>query len=283
MTWSAGKPPPHPAGEWLQSRSPCRPVLDWEAEEEVFQPTKSSKYGQIVGSPMPVEEVDIDREVKPRPYVPIAKRRPTSSSSSSSSRPVVVPTVTRLPPAPPVRIDTCIVGNDATCGDSQICKTYLGVSSCFCKPGYGRKNHRLPCKKTVRLLMSMKIDRLKDSKITWSQMYNDQNTEQYQTLSDEVNYAIGSAMSLTSFSNIYLGTKVNKFFSLNGAVTVNTTLEMEENSYTKSEILKRDIKNKLIEVIQARANNIGSGNLYVSGPFNPIPGVEDFNECSEPE
>ena len=90
-------------------------------------------------------------------------------------------------------------------------------------------------------------------------------------------------MSLTSFSNIYLGTKVNKFFSLNGAVTVNTTLEMEENSYTRSEIVKRDIKNKLIEVIQARANNIGSGNLYVSGPFNPIPGVEDFNECSEPE
>ena len=90
-------------------------------------------------------------------------------------------------------------------------------------------------------------------------------------------------MSLTSFSNIYMGAKVNKFFSLNGAVTVNTTLEMEENSYTRSEILKRDIKNKLIEVIQARANNIGSGNLYVSGPFNPIPGVEDFNECSEPE
>ena len=117
--------------------------------EKVFQPTKSSKYGQIVGSPMPVEKVDIDREVKPRPYVPIAKRRPTTSSSSStspSSRPVAVPTVTRLPPAPPVRIDTCIVGNDATCGESQICKTYLGVSSCFCKPGYGRKNHRLPCK-----------------------------------------------------------------------------------------------------------------------------------------
>jgi len=64
---------------------------------------------------------------------------------------------------------------------------------------------------------------------------------------------------------------------------VNTTIEMEENSYTKSEIVKRDIRNKLIEVIQARANNIGSGNLYVAGPFNPIPGVEDFNECSEPE
>ena len=36
-------------------------------------------------------------------------------------------------------------------------------------------------------------------------------------------------------------------------------------------------------MIQARSNNIGNGNLYVAGPFNPIPGIEDFNECSEPE
>jgi len=252
--------------------------------QEVFQPTKSTKYGQIVGSPLPVEKVDLDRDVKPQPYVPIAKRKPggtaTAVSTVTDKRPV--PT-TRLPPAPPVRIDTCIVGNDKTCGKHEVCRTYLGVSSCFCKPGYGRKNHRMLCKKTVRLLMSMKIDRIKDDKISWSEMYGDQNTAQYHTLEDEVNYAIGSAMALTSFSNIYMGTKVNKFFSLNGAVTVNTTLEMEENAYTRSEIVKRDIKNKLIEVIQARANNIGSGNLYVSGPFNPIPGVEDFNECSEPE
>jgi len=102
-------------------------------------------------------------------------------------------------------------------------------------------------------------------------------------LEGEVNYAIGSAMALTSFSNLYMGSSVNKFFSMNGGVTVNTTIQMEENPYTKSEIVKRDIKRKLIEVIQARANNIGNGNLYVAGPFNPIPGVEDFNECSEPE
>jgi len=272
---------PTPAG-----KGSVRGATKYLGGQEVFQPTKSSKYGQIVGSPLPVEQVDIDRNVQPQPYVPIAKRKkpvtgPVSSSTSTkASKPV--PT-TRLPPAPPVRIDTCIVGNDKTCGDHEICKTYLGVSSCYCKPGYGRKSHRLLCKKTVRLLMSMKIDRVKDDKLSWSDMYVDQNNPQYQNLEDEVNYAIGSAMALTSFSNIYMGTKVNKFFSLNGAVTVNTTLEMEENSYTRSELVKRDIKNKLIEVIQARANNIGSGNLYVSGPFNPIPGVEDFNECSEPE
>jgi len=275
---------PTPAG-----KGSVRGATKYLGGQEVFQPTKSSKYGQIVGSPLPVEKVDIDRNVQPQPYVPIAKRKkpvsgPVSTKSSSSSTKAAKPVpTTRLPPAPPVRIDTCIVGNDKTCGDHEICKTYLGVSSCYCKPGYGRKSHRLLCKKTVRLLMSMKIDRVKDDKLSWSEMYVDQNTAQYQNLEDEVNYAIGSAMALTSFSNIYMGTKVNKFFSLNGAVTVNTTLEMEENSYTRSELVKRDIKNKLIEVIQARANNIGSGNLYVSGPFNPIPGVEDFNECSEPE
>jgi len=248
--------------------------------KDVYKPTRKSfnknKYGPVVGSALPVEQVQLDPTVEPKVYVPIANRKTTTPPR---------PGPTRRPPAPPVRIDTCIVGNDNTCKvkHHEICKTYLGVSSCYCKPGYGRKNHRLLCKKIVRLLMSMKIDRIQDDKIIWNNDYNNQNTEQYQVLEGEVDYAIGSAMALTSFSNLYMGNEVNKFFSMNGAVTVNTTIEMEENSYTKSEIVKRDIKNKLIEVIQARANNIGSGNLYVAGPFNPIPGVEDFNECSEPE
>ena len=116
--------------------------------QEVFQPTKASKYGgQIVGSPLPVEQVSLDRNVQPAPYVPIAKRKPKPAAKpTASAAPVTLPRVTRLPPAPPVRIDTCIVGNDATCGKHEVCRTHLGVSSCFCKPGYGRKNHRLVCK-----------------------------------------------------------------------------------------------------------------------------------------
>ena len=59
-------------------------------------------------------------------------------------------------------------------------------------------------------------------------------------------------MALTSFSSIFVDSKVNKFYQMNGAVTVNTTIEMEENAYTKSEVVKRDIKRKLIEVIQVK-------------------------------
>lgn len=41
------------------------------------------------------------------------------------------------PQQPPVRIDTCIVGDDSTCDSAQNerCKTDVGVSSCHCRPG----------------------------------------------------------------------------------------------------------------------------------------------------
>ena len=34
--------------------------------------------------------------------------------------------------------------------------------------------------------------------------------------------------------------------------------------------------------LQARDSNIGNSRLWVEGPLNPIPGVADLNECSEP-
>lgn len=238
-------------------------------------PTRSN-FGPVVGSALPVERVEVLPTV-----LPSTQRVGQGRVTTAAPR----PGPTRRPRVPAVRIDTCIVGNDATCKEEhyEVCRTDLGVSSCYCKPGYGRKSHRGMCKRTVRLLMSMKIDRIQDQRIKWGSGYWNKNSEPYQVLEGEVDYAINSAMALTSFSPIFVGSEVNKFYQMNGAVTVNTTIEMEENAYTKSELVKRDIKRKLIEVIQARANNIGNGNLYVAGPFNPIPGIEDFNECSEPD
>lgn len=58
------------------------------------------------------------------------------------------PTFHRRPTHPPVRIDTCIVGDTSTCDTSQheACATVQGVSACHCKPGYARLLHTLPCK-----------------------------------------------------------------------------------------------------------------------------------------
>ncbi|XP_040563775.1 uncharacterized protein [Lepeophtheirus salmonis] len=230
--------------------------------------TKRAGYVENIGS----AEVVAQNEVKlPLPNVPkqrLFKKGPT-----------------RRPNAPPIRIDTCIVGEEGTCDKDkhEVCKVFLGVSSCFCKPGYGRRNHRQPCKKTVKLLMSLQVDRINNNRIFWSNHYENPNSEEYQLLEGESNYAIDTSMALTSFSTAYIGNTVNRFFSLNGKVTVNITLEMFQSPYTTSPVIKRDIQHKLIQVIQARNSNIGNGNLYVDGPLNPIPGVADLDECTEPE
>ena len=61
-------------------------------------------------------------------------------------------------------------------------------------------------------------------------------------------------MTLTSLSSVYLSNEINKFFPMNGKVTVNATISLLENSYTKSLSVKRDVQNKLIEVIQVKTD-----------------------------
>lgn len=65
------------------------------------------------------------------------------------SGPVRKPPFVRRPTQPPVRIDTCIVGDTSTCDASQheACATIQGVSACHCKPGFARLQHNLPCKR----------------------------------------------------------------------------------------------------------------------------------------
>lgn len=66
----------------------------------------------------------------------VAETEPTiKKAHHTQNRPIHRP---RLPAQqPPVRIDTCIVGDDSTCDRAQNerCKTENGVSSCNCRPG----------------------------------------------------------------------------------------------------------------------------------------------------
>lgn len=77
----------------------------------------------------------------PQPDAPVATSRPNVSNRRQ-------PPLYRRPTQPPVRIDTCIVGDTSTCDASQheACATIQGVSACHCKPGYARLQHSLPCK-----------------------------------------------------------------------------------------------------------------------------------------
>lgn len=100
-----------------------------------------------------------------------------------SQRPHYRPRTTQ----PPVRIDTCIVGDDSTCDQAQNekCKTENGVSSCHCRPGYSRRKHREPCRRVVSFFMSLRVDRIYERRIIWDKMLLDPNSEPHSHLSYE--------------------------------------------------------------------------------------------------
>lgn len=99
------------------------------ASKAHVQPTRTQS-APVLGTGLAVPQTD-DTGISPRPSAPVKR-----------------PTLYRRPTQPPVRIDTCIVGDSSTCDASQheACATIQGVSACHCKPGFARKTHTAPCK-----------------------------------------------------------------------------------------------------------------------------------------
>nr|CAD7199187.1 unnamed protein product [Timema douglasi] len=195
----------------------------------------------------------------------------------------------RRPSHPPVRIDTCIVGDDSTCDAAQneMCRTEVGVSSCHCRPSYSRRKHREPCRRVVSILMSLRVDRLYDRKLVWDNHLLDSESEQYQQLSWEAGRAVDSAMSMTPYSDDFLGVKVNSVYTNaagpGGSVFVNITLQLEESGETLRPAIRHDIQRHLLGVIHRRNNNIGNSALWVDSPPGSVSNLQDVDECSNKE
>ncbi|XP_072390317.1 uncharacterized protein pwn [Diabrotica undecimpunctata] len=194
------------------------------------------------------------------------------------------------PSQPPVRIDTCIVGDDSTCDGSQheICRTESGVSACHCRPGTARRKHRDPCRKIVSILVSLRVDRLYDRKVVWASELGDRSSDSYQQLSFEAERALESAMSMTPFSDEFLAAKVNGIYrgersQGQAGVFVNITLQLDENADTSRPTVRGDIQRHLLGVIQRRSNNVGDSALWVDSPPGSVSNLQDLDECSSPD
>ncbi|XP_015609359.1 uncharacterized protein LOC107274607 isoform X2 [Cephus cinctus] len=235
------------------------------------QPTRTQPP-QVIGTGYAVAQPD-PPPVSPKPSAPI--RRPTFH---------------RRPTQPPVRIDTCIVGDSSTCDGSQheACATVQGVSACHCKPGYARLQHSLPCKKIISIVVSMRVDKIYDKKIVWDLELSDKDSDPYQTLSYEANKAIESAMSMTPFSDEYMGSLVNNIYQGDvsqgqGGVFVNATLKLTYEPRTARPALAGELQRHLLGVIHRRNNNIGNSALYVDSPPGSISNLQDLDECVSSE
>ncbi|KAI4479184.1 hypothetical protein M0804_011323 [Polistes exclamans] len=218
----------------------------------------------------------------PQPDTPNINQRPSLLSPR--------PNYPKRPTQPPVRIDTCIVGDSSTCDASQheACATIQGVSACHCKPGFARLQHSLPCKKIVSIVVSIRIDRFYDRKVVWDRGLADKDTESYQTLSFEANRAIESAMSMTPFSDEYMGSSINSVYQGDvsqgqGGVFVNATLKLIYEPRTVRPSLAGELQKQLLGVIHRRNNNIGNSALYVDSPRGSISNLQDLDECASSE
>ncbi|KAF2893770.1 hypothetical protein ILUMI_12403 [Ignelater luminosus] len=243
----------------------------------IISPTSTSST-PIIGTGYAIPEPEKPKQpegingvsnVKPTPRRPLYGRRPSQ---------------------PPVRIDTCIVGDDSTCDTSQheVCRTEAGVSACHCSPGHARRKHRDPCRKIVSMILSLRVDRLYERRVVWANELSDKASESYQQLSYETERAMDSAMSMTPFSDEFLGIKVNGIYrgersAGQGGVFVNITLQLEANSDTSRPTVRADIQRHLLGVIQRRSNNVGNSALWVDSPPGSISNLQDLDECASPE
>ncbi|XP_058798321.1 uncharacterized protein LOC131668284 isoform X2 [Phymastichus coffea] len=214
----------------------------------------------------------------------------TTEIAGVSTRPSVPIKRHRRPTQPPVRIDTCIVGDSSTCDASQheACATVQGVSACHCKPGFARLTHSLPCKKIVSIVVSIRVDKIYDKKLIWTADLEDRDSEFHQTLVYEANRAIESAMSMTPFSDEYVGSSVNNIYQGDisqgqGGVFVNATLKLAYEPRTARQSLAGELQKQLLGVIQRRYNNIGNSALHVDSPAGSISNLQDLDECASSE
>ncbi|CAD6239486.1 GSCOCG00008712001-RA-CDS [Cotesia congregata] len=210
--------------------------------------------------------------------------------SARPSGPIKRPIFRHRTTQPPVRIDTCIVGETSTCDASQneACATVQGVSACHCKPGFARHSHSLLCKKVVSIVVSIRVDRIYDWKIIWSPDFADKESEIYQTIAFETNKAIESAMSMTPFSDEYMDSSINNLFQGlasegRGGVFVNATLKLTYEPRTARPALAGDLQKHLLGVLNRRNNNIGNSAVYVESASGAISSLQDLDECASSE
>ncbi|XP_055702107.1 uncharacterized protein LOC129801249 isoform X3 [Phlebotomus papatasi] len=252
-------------------------------------------YINLFGEPTeaPSSITKTSTTIKPTPTIPpghTGTGYAVAETESVKLSPPRVPQYRPRPQKPPVRIDTCIVGDDSTCDQAQNerCKTDNGVSSCHCRPGYSRRKHREPCRKVVSLFMSLRVDRIYERRVVWDQKLADHSSEPYGQLSFETMRAVDSAMSMTPFSDEFMEAHVNGIYKGDPAkgsagVFVNVTLQLEENGDTLRPALKGDIQRHLLGVIHRRNNNIGNSALFVDSPPGAVTSLQDVDECMSTE
>ncbi|GIY36940.1 hypothetical protein CEXT_99661 [Caerostris extrusa] len=199
-----------------------------------------------------------------------------------------------LPQFPEIRIDTCVVGDDSTC-DVQLkehCRTERGVSSCLCRPGYGRTLERSMCTPVVSMLLTLKVAKLADQSIDPSHFVP--GSPEYQKLNFEASHATNflkrfvsncdcDRISIPCFypirysplSDAYRGAVVNRIYFIANRMVINSTVHLSESEVRGS--LRHHVEHAVATAISNREKQTGhQPALHLNECKDKI-----LNDCSE--
>lgn len=217
----------------------------------------------------------------------------TQAPPQSSSPKIRRPTFKPKPAVPPIRIDSCIVGDDSSCDQShnERCVTEYGISSCHCRPGYARLSQlRGYCSPVVSLQFSMRIDKLSDDrKLVFNHTLENPNSEEYQYLEFETLQAISSGMQQTSLQKQFMGARVNKFLERRDRIWANVSVNLELNNITRNEQNIQKIMAQELTKLQRQRQALGDSTIVLDAAFresasaSPSPAfskLQDINECA---
>lgn len=221
---------------------------------------------------------------------------PTSQTLPRLRRPTFRP----KPEKPPIRIDSCIVGDDSSCEQShnERCITEYGISSCHCKPGFARLSQlRGPCKAVDWFQLSLKIDRLSDDRrLSFNRTLLNPNSEEYQYLEFESVQAITWAIQRSSMGQSFMGARVNKFFEKDSKVWANLSISFDSATHnlTSNDRKQPNLNQELTKLIQENNSSKSLGDsmivvleqpaqsqLLQSAREGPVSRLVDVNECAQ--
>ena len=206
------------------------------------------------------------------------------------------PTFKPKPAVPPIRIDSCIVGDESSCDQThnERCVTEYGISSCHCKPGFARLSQlRGYCSPISAVQFSLKIDRLSDDRrLVYNHTLENSNSEEYQYLEFETVQALAGAVQSSSLAKQFMGARVHRFFERKGKVWANVSINLEANNSTRNEKLVQqqlgaELQQKIAQLAKVR-QPLGESTIIVDSGVSTsrepsVSRLVDVNECASKE
>ncbi|XP_059486932.1 uncharacterized protein LOC132203289 [Neocloeon triangulifer] len=198
--------------------------------------------------------------------------------------------VKKAAPVVPVVVDADLSNGDSNACEpeckvtkNEMCKEYDGGLRCVCRPGFARTFFDSPCTPTYTFQMRMLLDSLKGKKLTYKPTLNNEESNDYKSLSMEAKDGIRRTAMRSELRDVYQGVQVTGFEPARveeaidnnedeDSVYVNFYVQLSEN------IDESDLEERFKQSLMKTNFSLGGTEMYAARETRLAS--SDFDECS---